>query len=446
MSGAGAFAARLGAWRGGEPPLGRALAGAVRDAVVDGRISVGAVLPSERALAGALGVSRGTVVAALALLRAEGWIHTRHGSGSVVRLPPHLTERTTPWSLDHGGAGLDLTRAVTAAPHEPYLRALRRAVERCATLLVDSGEADAGLPALRETIAARYTAGGLPTRPEQILVTSGARGALILLLDQLHDRRRPVVVENPTFPGALDLLRRRRARLATVPVTARGWDADRLAEVTGAGLAYLMPDFHNPTGALMPAAVRARAARLAETVIVDETMRDLDLRTPQRPIPYLPGSRVVSVGSASKLLWGGLRVGWIRAGAALVAELLRNPLQPQLSPPPLEQLVTADLLGDVEAVTAGRRAQLRAQRDHLAALLSGSDAWSFTVPPGGLAIWLRLHHATSADLVTRARARGLALTPGPVFSADRTLTRYLRVPFTATPDLLTRAVGLLRDG
>ncbi|WP_405922815.1 PLP-dependent aminotransferase family protein [Streptomyces sp. NBC_00035] len=461
------FAAALGNWRTKEGPLARSLATAVREAVVDGRIPAGTRLPSERELARALELSRGTVVTALTRLRDDGWLHTRHGSGSVVRLPARLTERTTPWSLDRGGAGdadLDLTLAVTAAPHEAYLAALGRAVERSAALLVDSGVATAGLPRLRELLAERYTRSGLATRPEQILVTSGAQAALTLLVDRLHtDRRSPVVVESPTYPGALAILRRRRARLLPVPVTAaHGWDTERLAETVranGPQLAYLIPDFHNPTGAHMTAPTRTAVAALADrhalTVVVDETMRDLDLRTPPGTEPHLSGARVIQIGSASKVLWSGLRVGWIRASADLVREVLRNPLQAQLSPPPLEQLIAAELLGDgdgdgggggdgLDAVLADRRARLRRQRDHLAGLLAGTE-WTYTVPDGGLSLWLHLGEQTTAtELAARAAGRGLAVSPGPLFAADRaSLAHHLRLPFTATPDVLTRAVDLL---
>ena len=164
------FAAALGTWRDRRGPLARTLAAAVREAVVDGRLPAGTRLPSERELARVLDISRGTVVAALALLRDDGWLHTRHGSGSLVRLPARLTERTTPWSLDRGGAGdadLDLTLAVTAAPHEAYLAALARAAERSAALLVDSGIATAGLPRLRELLADRYLTRASPPAPNR---------------------------------------------------------------------------------------------------------------------------------------------------------------------------------------------------------------------------------------------------------------------------------------
>ncbi|MCX4767087.1 PLP-dependent aminotransferase family protein [Streptomyces sp. NBC_01275] len=451
------FVSALGPWHERPGTLSRSLADAVREAVVDGRLPPGARLPSERELARTLRLSRGTVVTALTLLRDDGWLHTRHGSGSAVRLPARLTERTTPWSQDRGGtgdAGLDLTLAVTAAPHDAYLAALTRAAARSAALLVDAGVATAGLPRLRELLADRCTRTGLPTRPEQILVTSGAQAALTLLLDCLHtDRRRPVAVESPTYPGALAVLRRRRTRLLPVPVSARhGWDTERLAHAAhtrGARLAYLIPDFQNPTGAHMTAATRTEIARLPLTVIADETMRDLDLRTPPGAEPHLAGPGVIQIGSASKTVWSGLRVGWIRAGADLVRQLRGNPLQAQLSPPPLEQLIACELLGDgpgFDEVLADRRARLRAQRDHLAAMLDGTG-WTYTLPDGGLTLWLHLGTATrAADLVARAARRGLAVTPGPHFAPDRTtLAHHLRLPFTATPDVLTRAVDLLRE-
>ncbi|MEU4626825.1 PLP-dependent aminotransferase family protein [Actinoplanes sp. NPDC023801] len=444
------FGSLLGEWRQAPVPLVDALATAIRCAVVDGRIPVGTRMPSERSLATALQVSRGTVVTALTTLRDSGWLRTRHGSGSVVQLPPEVTARTAPWSA-YQGDRLDLTRAVPAAPHAAFLEASRRAVQRSATLLVDAAEPDAGLPQLRELLAGRYTREGLPTRPEQILITSGARAALTLLVDHLADRARPILVESPTYHGALGILRRRRARLVAAPLTPAGWDADYLThavQATRPKLAYLTPDFHNPTGALMHPGLRTRVADLAArhdmTVIVDETLRDLDLRIPADPIPHLAGAGIIAIGSTSKLVWGGLRVGWLRADASRIRELQLNPLQARLSPPPLEQLIACELLIDPRDLLRDRRERLRAQRDHLAALLDGTDEWSFTLPPGGLCLWLRLHRANATTLATRAADLGLKLSAGPAFSPDRTLTRYLRIPFTGTPETLTRAVGVLR--
>ena len=438
----------VGAWRERPGPLAAAVAAALRDGVLDGRIPSGSELPSEREVAFALGVSRGTVVAALDRLRDDGWVATRHGSGSTIRLPPSLTERTLPLSADR--AGLDLRAAVTSAPHQACLAALDRAAGRFAAALLDDGESPGGLACLREAVAARYTTAGLATRPAQVLITSGARAAIALLLSRFHDRRRPVLVENPSYPTVLAQLRQRTARTVTVPVTDDGWDEDRFRDVLRSrrpGLAYLMPDFHNPAGAVMPRRLRAEVSVLAEradcVILADETMRDLDLREEPRAEPHLAGRNVISVGSASKLFWGGLRIGWIRASTSRIAELQLSPLAGPVSPPPLEQLIAAELLADERRILFSRRAQLRAQRDHLADLLHEMPGWSFRPPPGGLSLWLRHRDLTGQELADRAAARGLLISPGRRFAADGTLVHHLRLPFTASPEVLTQAASIL---
>ncbi|MFI0714688.1 PLP-dependent aminotransferase family protein [Streptomyces inhibens] len=429
----------LGEWRRPAVPLIDALAGAVRDAVLDGRLRTGSALPAERRLATVLGISRGTVTAALDRLRDGGWVHTRHGSASTVRLPAAAAERIAPISATGETSSLDLRRAVPAAPQAAYLAATRRAVDRLAPLLAQDGEPGPGLPELRALIAERYTREGLPTRPEQILITSGARAALALLCAQL--RPRVAAVETPTFFDALHVLRGAGARPVGCRVTTDGWDLDQLDDALRAahgGLGYLVPDFHNPTGALMTAATRRTVAELAArhgvTLVVDETMRDLDLRDAPRPQPRI--RRAVLIGSASKAVWGGLRIGWIRGTARFIGELAGNPLCGPLSAAPMQQMVAVELLGDPDTVLMRRRAELRRQRDHLSGLLAGDDRWRFTVPPGGLALWLRLAGIRADTVVERARAHRLDLTPGPRFAADATLTHHVRVPFTPPPAVL----------
>lgn len=440
----------LGEWRARSGPLASALADALRDAVLDGRMPVGGELPSEREMAVTLRISRGTVVAALDYLRGDGWIVTRHGSGSTIQLPPRLTERTAPLSADPGGV-VDLRAAVTSAPYRACLAAVDRATGRFPANLLDDGACLGGLACLREAVAARFTATGLATRPEQIMITSGARSAIWLLVDRFHDRRRSVLVENPSYPELLGLLHKRGARLVTVPVTGGGWDQERLRDATASqrpGLAYLMPDFHNPSGMLMPGSLRtemgALAARSDCTVICDETMRDLDLRDPAQPFPHLSGPNVITVGSASKLFWGGLRIGWIRARSTIITELLLNPLATLVSPPPLEQLIATELLTDEHEILPERRRQLRDQRDHLVGLLRQEPGWTFDVPPGGLCLWVRLGDQSGQQLTDQAKAAGLLISPGQWFSPDGTLLHHIRLPYAATPEILTKAVTLLR--
>ncbi|WP_440064511.1 MocR-like transcription factor YczR [Streptosporangium sp. OZ121] len=430
-------------WRQPGRPLASSLAAALREAVLDGRVRVGDRLPSERRLAAELGVSRGTVVAALSRLREEGWLVTGHGSGSRVRLPRNLGERYAPLSVDGRDSLLDLRRAVPAAPREIVTGAVTRALARSAGLLLESGEPGAGLPELRELIARRHTAEGTATRPEQILVTSGARAALAMLVTHLGPRR--TVVESPAFFDTLATLRRFGVRTVPARVTAEGWDGDQLATAfreSAGGAALLTPDFQNPTGALMAPRVRREVAELAArhgvTVIVDETLRDLDLR--DRPVPEPRIGRAVTIGSMSKTVWGGLRVGWIRGSAALIRELLLDPVSGLYVPPPMEQLVACEIFPLMDGLLAQRRSELRRQRDHLASRLGENDAWSFSLPPGGLALWLRLDGVSGETLAGRAATAGLSLLPGSAFSPDGTLTGWLRVPYTAPVETLDRVV------
>ncbi|MFC9504379.1 PLP-dependent aminotransferase family protein [Streptomyces sp. NPDC057002] len=437
----------LGPWRTPDAPLSAALAQAVREAVLDGRVRTGSELPAERRLATALGVSRGTVTAALDRLRDSGWVRTRHGSASTVRLPPAAAERIAPISATgETGSVTDLRRAVPAAPQEAYLAATRRAVERAAPLLAEHGEPGPGLPELRALIAARYSREGLPTRPEQILVTSGARAALTLLT--AHFKPRVAAVEIPTFFDALRVLRGPGTRLVGSRVTTDGWDLDQLkAAFTAARghLAYLVPDFHNPTGALMPQHIRRTVADLAArsqvTIVADETMRDLDLRDRPEPAPRIRGA--VLIGSTSKAIWAGLRIGWIRATTPLISSLQSHPLAGPLSAPPMQQLIAAELLGDLEPVLHRRRGELRRQRDHLGKLLADDNRWHFTVPPGGLALWLHLTATPADTIVERVGKSGVELAPGPRFAADATLTHHLRVPYTPPLDVLNRVATVL---
>lgn len=439
----------LGPWRNTEAPLNVALARAMRQALLDGRIRPGGRLPAERRLASALGVSRGTVTSALDRLRETGWVHTRHGSASTVQLPASAADRIAPLSATgESGSRVDLRWAVTAAPRELYLEAMRRATERASSLLADHGEPGPGIAELRTAIAAKYSREGTATRPEQILVTNGARAALTLLV--AHFQPRAAVVEIPTFPDALRTLRAASTRLVGCRVTTDGWDVDQLEGAFAAArghLAYLVPDFHNPTGALMPQHVRRTVARLAAeyrvTLVVDETMRDLDLRDRPSPLPRVPDALLV--GSTSKSIWGGLRIGWIRARASLVRELRDHPLADPLSAPPTQQLVAAELLDDLEPVLERRRHELRQQRDHLSNALAGDGRWHFTLPDGGLALWLRLTATLADTVVERAGRSGVALSAGPRFAADATLVRHLRVPYTPPRHVLDQIVGTLDD-
>lgn len=256
--------------------------------------------------------------------------------------------------------------------------------------LASHGYHERGLPALRQVIADRYTARGLPTSADQIVVTSGAQHAWALTLRLFAGPGDRVLVEQPTYPNALEAVRAASAIPVPVPMTDDDWDVDAYEAAlrqVGPRLAYLIPDFQNPTGALLSSAGREKLVavlRKAHTpVVVDETLVELSLTDEPMPLPMAAfgGDLVVTLGSASKSHWGGLRVGWIRASAEIVHRLTSTRAAIDLGTPVFEQLVLTDLLQDPEPVLRQRRLEFAAQRDvAVEALAQHCPQWSFQVP------------------------------------------------------------------
>ncbi|MFA4840549.1 MAG: PLP-dependent aminotransferase family protein, partial [Agrococcus sp.] len=315
---------QLGEWRATRA-VAQSLADRVRMLLLDGRITVGERLPSERALAAELGRSRATIARAYELLESGGYVVRTHGSGTRAALPTQRIRRPAA----AGDDVIDLT--IASVGSTPGLHAATvRALDRLAGLLGTPGYSLDGLPELRERIADRYTARGLPTDADQIVVTSGAMHALTVVLAAFGERGRAAVVEQPSFPHAMDALRRTGHRLVPTPVTPDGgWDASHLVETLRTqrpALAYLIADFHNPTGATMPELERARLAAVARAtgalLIVDETCAELDIDRGWTPRPFAAHGPAILIGSMSKIAWGGLRIGWIRASREQVAALL----------------------------------------------------------------------------------------------------------------------------
>jgi DNA-binding transcriptional MocR family regulator len=440
--------------RRGHGSLHRALAEGLRLLVSDGRIAPGTRLPSERDLTAALGVSRTTVARAYALLRERGYVESRRGSGSVARLPGRpgtTTDRLLSPAADTAEDVLDLTVAAPLAP-AGLAAAYDRAVERLPAYLHGTAYFPAGLPLLREAIARRYTERGLPTSPEQVVVTSGALSAVAVAGRALAGVGDRILVESPTYPNATAALRASGARLVGVGVDPPGWDLDAVLATlrqVAARAAYLVPDFQNPTGALMDDDQRARVGealgRTRTTAIVDETLVEMVLTDVRMPAPFAAyAPTAVTVGSASKAFWGGLRIGWLRAPLDRVGALVGTRLGVDLGAPVLEQLVLADLMEHRDEILGERRPLLRRSRDTLVdGLRERLPSWRFQVPVGGLALWCELPEALSSALVVAAEQHGVRLAAGPVFAPEGGLERFLRLPYTHRPEELARAVERL---
>ncbi|GGM14052.1 MocR-like transcription factor YczR [Nakamurella endophytica] len=466
--GAGATAGPTTGSTGARPAGYRELAHRIRGAVLDGRIPVDTGLPSERDLAAGLAVSRTTVAAAYALLRDQGWLDSRRGSGSRLRLPDADAgaSRTAAgpagifgYRRPDGPELIDLSTASLPAAEEPVMAAVRSATAALPALLASDGYQPFGLPALRAVIAERYTADGVPTTAEQILVTNGAQHAFTLAMAELSLPGDRVLIECPTYPVALDAIRAQRRvpePIGLVDAGAGGtWDAELLATQlrrSAPRLGYLIPDFQNPTGALMDLPTREHvvsAARASGTVlVVDESFRDLPFTTtgplPPRMAALTDDTRVVSLGSVSKSLWGGLRVGWIRAARPLVERLAATRARGDMSGPVLEQLVAAELLAAPDQA-------LRIQRERLTRgvlALRGSlerhvPDWRASRPLGGGFCWIELPGPWASELARLAPSAGVSIAPGPRFGPDGTMESFLRLPFTQPADRLDTAVQRL---
>jgi len=307
-----------------------------------------------------------------------------------------------------------------------------------------------GLPELRAAIAQRYCDRGTPTTPEQILVTTGAQHAIALLTGVQAGPGDRVVVEQPTYVHAIDAVRAAGARPVPVPTGPEGIDLALLESTirqVAPRLVYLVPDFQNPTGACLSAAERSAVHELARrtgTVIVgDEVLTDLALTGPAPDSWAGDGRepRVLAIGSMSKSHWGGLRVGWLRGPAELTTRLALARRSADLGTPVLEQLIAAELLSAGPGAAPGRVDQLRTQRDLLVQLLRERlPQWRFTVPRGGQCLWVELGAPVSSALSALALAHGVRVVPGPAFGVDGGMEDRLRLPFTAPPELLERAV------
>jgi DNA-binding transcriptional MocR family regulator len=453
-------------WAAGKGPLHKRLAQALGSGIEKGEIPAGTRLPAERALARALAISRSTVVAAYATLREQGWVESRQGSGTWVVArhksttsdyaePQREFRRTSVFRGLIEGSG-DTIELVAA--HLPGCGALNaELMAECGAEVAREakghGYMPLGLPALRRAIARSLDESGLPTGEEQILVTTGAQQAISLTASLFLQRGDAVVLENPTYITAIDVYQSLGARLMPVGVTPQGVRVDHVRELlerNAPRLVYLMPTFHNPTGAVLPEEGRRELARMVDEsgvpLIEDNTLSDLTLGDePPPPIAsFSKSGPVLTVGSLSKLFWGGLRVGWIRGPEGLILRLARLRVLSDLGSPVVGQVVAARLLAETERVKAERRRQISERLTLLTELMrSHLPGFAFTRPDGGLSLWVRMPFGNASELAQVAARHGVSLLPGSLASPDSSFPDHLRIPFVLDPETMREGIQRL---
>jgi GntR family transcriptional regulator/MocR family aminotransferase len=419
-------------------------------------VGPGTRLPSSRALADDLGVSRTTTLLAVQQLQAEGYLTGRRGSGIFVadELPDDLLRRRTARppvrhpTLSRRGAALVAapqgaqrlpgpprpfrigTPGVDLFPAALWWRLASRRLRSITPTQLDYGE-PAGLRALREAIADHVqTARGTRFSADQVLIVAGAQQGLELISRVLLDPGDRVWMEEPGYPGARSALLGAGARIVPVPVDAEGLAVETGARRAGdARLAYVTPSHQYPLGVPMSLPRRLAllrwASRAGAWVIEDDY--DSEFRYGARPVPCLHGldvdGRVIYVGSFSKTLFPALRLGFLVVPPDLQDGLRAARAAADQHPPVLDQAVLADFIGEGHFARHLRRMRV-AYRERLDALTEAAarfcrGALRLRPTRTGLHAIAELEGAVAGRVSREAAVRGVEATPLSAYFARR---------------------------
>jgi DNA-binding transcriptional MocR family regulator len=458
----------LGLWSARHGSLQDSLALSFQEAIEQGNLQPGTRLPSERQLARVLAISRTTVVATFNRLRSTGWIESRTGSGTWVSRSRAGRIRAESHALNLASSPLiNILQAaeagaidfVTSSPYPltDLITPLLDEISEYAARLIGQREyLPFGLPQLRDVVAHCFSVTGTPTSRDEVLITTGGQQAISLVCNLLLQRGDNVLVESPTYYGALEAIRVTGARMAAVPLDDRGQHPATLlmqrAATVGARMIYTTPTGQNPTGSVMPDHARAELAqgssKYGVVLVEDEVLADLLLvgRRQRSIAAFSPNANVLTIGSISKLIWPSLRVGWIRGPRPLIARLAGLKIGSDLGSALLPQMLAVSLLEKIEDARAMRRKELLPKRNLLTRLINEHlPAATFTIPKAGLCFWIRLPGIDSQLLAQITLRRGLALGQGNFFSVDETHGEYIRIPFVLGQDLLERGIVTIAE-
>jgi len=364
----------------GDRTLQQQIYSSIRSSIVSGMISLDRRLPSTRALAANLGVSRTTVLRAFEFLKAAGYLDPRRGSGTFVALDlpskaphgrgaraqaignhPQLSERgralAQALSADRRMPGAPRafrlgTPAVDLFPMRLWSQIARDCIKSTTSTRLDYSGA-LGHTALREAIAAQVRSRGTRCDPQQVIIVAGAQRGLDLIFHLLLDPGDRVWMEDPCYPGARNAFIAANARVVSVPVDAEGMDVGRATsspDCASVRLAYVTPSHQFPLGITMSLPRRKQLltwARRSHAWIVEDDY-DCDFRYQAKPLPCLhaldPDGRVIYVGTFSKTIFPALRLGFLIAPTDLVSGIARARFASDVHPPLFEQTVLAEFM------------------------------------------------------------------------------------------------------
>ncbi|HEX3762893.1 MAG TPA: PLP-dependent aminotransferase family protein [Kofleriaceae bacterium] len=431
-------------------PLFAQIANAITDHIRSGRLAAGDVLPGTRALAGRLGVDRDTVIAAYGDLESQGLLTSLSRTGTVVADPPRGASvqrglaRQVGFALDPGPPSLHALPGVPPGaillaagvpdlrlvPAELIARAYRRAMRRHASAALGYTTATTGHPRLRGALAHLVRdARGIAATADDIMITRGSQMALDLVARAIVRPGDVVCVEALGYRPSWAALERAGARLVGVPVDAGGIDVDALARIcarTAVRLLYVTPHHQYPTTVVLTAGRRARLLALARRhrIAILEDDYDHEFHYEGRPVlPLATMDRhgvVVYIGTLSKILAPGLRLGFVVAPRPLIDRLARERFLVDRQGDHALELAIAELIEDDELGRHTRKMRriYHARRDALAAALRDQlgDRVRFLVPTGGIALWVETPGIDADRWYKRGLAHGVVFQPGSTFS------------------------------
>jgi len=452
----------------------------IKEQITNGIWPVGSRLPSQRDIAKQFDVNRSTVVTALDELAAEGLVEGRMGMGTVVVNNTWTLMRSAPpvnWNeqvaLGTHQASLSKVQAINLAESDEHLIQLSKGelskelfplVEMRAVLtkvgqeLKPFGYEDPkGNLRLREAIAKHLNQKGIMVDASSILVVSGALQALHLISIGLLERESTVFLENPSYLYSLSTFQSAGMKLQGIPIDKDGIIPGMIkaSHHSRKSVLYCHPNFHNPTGTLMGENRRQELLKLAESaqlpIIEDDVYGDLWLDSPPPP-PIKSDDRhgnVLYLGSLSKSLNPGLRIGWIAGPEAVIDRLADLKMQTDYGSSSLSQRAAAEWLssGLYEKHLANVRKQLRVRRNAaLEALekhLSTFAEWE--KPAGGFFIWVKMNHDISLpDLYRKALANGVLINPGRIYATQK--MQHFRLSFANAPvEDITKGIAILES-
>ena len=448
-------------------PGGRraAIEDALRDAIRGGRLPPGLALPSSRTLATDLAVARGTVTEAYDQLVAEGWLIARPGSGTSVA-----------WAAEHDAAERRDRRRHRDAPHEPrhdlrtgnpdvsafprkeWLAATRRALRSAPDSALRYGD-PRGLAVTREALAGYVArARGVRTDAERIVVCAGFVQALALLAATFRERGvDAVAMENPCMDAYPEISTKAGLSLHLLPVDRDGADPASLVRARDVGAIFLTPAHQYPTGTTLAPGRRAAFtawARANDAYIVEDDY-DGEFRYDRQPVGALQGmdpDRVVYVGTASKSLAPGIRLGWIALPPPLLEPVMTAKLLADRQSGSIEQLALAELIrsGGLDRHIRRSRLRYRRRRDLLVAALSSIPVLRTQGIAAGLhaVVELPIDGPAEAEVVERLAADGVAVHGlGGYWHRSGPRPRGIAVGYATPPEhAFPAAVGALAAG